>query len=82
MQSLNGIAWWAVMLFVMIAGIELDLRQAWAHRRESSLTAGLALGLRASSKTRFTSVKNPERQLTDSPSAKATGDVTKTNRLQ
>lgn len=44
-QSLNGIAWWAVMLFVMIAGIELDLRQAWAHRRESSITAGLALGM-------------------------------------
>jgi Kef-type K+ transport system membrane component KefB len=43
-QSLNGIAWWAVMLFVMIAGIELDLKQAWAHRRESGITAGLALG--------------------------------------
>ncbi len=43
-QSLNGIAWWAVMLFVMIAGIELDLSKAWAHRRESSITAGLALG--------------------------------------
>lgn len=26
-QSLNGIAWWAVMLFVMIAGIELDLKK-------------------------------------------------------
>ena len=43
-QSLNGIAWWAVMLFVMIAGIELDLGQAWKHRRESGITAGLALG--------------------------------------
>ena len=43
-QSLNGIAWWAVMLFVMIAGVELDLRKAWAHRRESTITAGLALG--------------------------------------
>jgi Kef-type K+ transport system membrane component KefB len=43
-QSLNGIAWWAVMLFVMIAGIELDLKKAWAHRRESTITAGLALG--------------------------------------
>jgi Kef-type K+ transport system membrane component KefB len=43
-QSLNGIAWWAVMLFVMIAGIELDFRKAWAHRRESGITAGLALG--------------------------------------
>ena len=44
-QSLNGIAWWAVMLFVMIAGIELDLKKAWQHRRESSITAGLALGM-------------------------------------
>ena len=42
--SLNGIAWWAVMVFVWIAGIELDLKKAWAHRRESSITAGLALG--------------------------------------
>ena len=44
-QSLNGLAWWAVMLFVCIAGIELDLRAAWRHRRESSITAGLALGV-------------------------------------
>ena len=43
-QSLNGIAWWAVMIFVMIAGIELDLKKAWEHRRESTITAGLALG--------------------------------------
>ncbi len=43
-QSLNGIAWWAVMVFVWIAGIELDLNKAWAHRRESTITAGLALG--------------------------------------
>lgn len=43
-QSLNGIAWWAVILFVWIAGIELDLKKAWAHRRESGITAGLALG--------------------------------------
>ena len=43
-QSLNGIAWWAVMIFVMIAGIELDLKQAWEHRRESLITASLALG--------------------------------------
>ncbi len=42
--ALNGVAWWAVMLFVFIAGIELDLRQAWQHRRESTITAGLALG--------------------------------------
>ena len=43
-QSLNGIAWWAVMVFVWIAGIELDLHQAWEHRYESGITAGLALG--------------------------------------
>jgi Kef-type K+ transport system membrane component KefB len=44
-QSLNGVAWWAVMLFVFIAGIELDLGQAWSNRRETGLTAGLALGV-------------------------------------
>jgi Kef-type K+ transport system membrane component KefB len=43
-QSLNGIAWWAVMLFVMIAGIELDLKKVWAHRGETAITSGLALG--------------------------------------
>jgi Kef-type K+ transport system membrane component KefB len=43
-QLLNGIAWWGVMIFVCIAGIELDLSQAWKHRRESGITAGLALG--------------------------------------
>lgn len=44
-QSLNGVAQWAVMLFVWIAGIELDLGKAWTHRGESSITAGLALGV-------------------------------------
>jgi Kef-type K+ transport system membrane component KefB len=44
-QALNGIAWWAVMVFVWIAGIELDLHQAWRHRVESGITAGLALGV-------------------------------------
>ena len=44
-QSLNGIAWWAVMVFVWIAGIELDLHKAWQHRVESGITAGLALGV-------------------------------------
>jgi Kef-type K+ transport system membrane component KefB len=44
-QALNGIAWWAVMIFVFIAGIELDLRTAWVNRWESSITAGLALGM-------------------------------------
>ena len=43
-QALNGIPWWAVMVFVWIAGVELDLRKAWLHRGESGVTAGLALG--------------------------------------
>ncbi len=42
--ALNGVAWWAVMLFVWVAGIELDLKQAWTRRRETGVTAGLALG--------------------------------------
>jgi Kef-type K+ transport system membrane component KefB len=44
-QSLNGVAWWAVMLFVWLAGIELDLGEAWKQRRESTVTAGMALGM-------------------------------------
>ncbi|MEO8367397.1 MAG: cation:proton antiporter [Pseudoxanthomonas sp.] len=42
---LNGLGAWAVMLFVLIAGIELDVRQAWKNRVESGITAGLALGI-------------------------------------
>ncbi len=42
-QALNGIAWWAVMLFVWLAGIELDLEEAWKRRGETGITAGLAL---------------------------------------
>ncbi|MFB9066683.1 cation:proton antiporter [Pseudofulvimonas gallinarii] len=41
--ALNGLAWWAVMLFVCIAGIELDLVKTWRNRRETGITAGLAL---------------------------------------
>ena len=44
-QALGGIATWGVMLFVMLAGIELDLKKTWEHRRESGTTAGLALGM-------------------------------------
>jgi Kef-type K+ transport system membrane component KefB len=43
--ALNGIAWWAVMLFVWVAGVELDLAAAWQRRRETGVTAGLALGM-------------------------------------
>jgi Kef-type K+ transport system membrane component KefB len=42
-QTLNGIAWWAVMIFVFIAGVELDLRQVWKNRWDTGVTAGLAL---------------------------------------
>ncbi|MBA3833892.1 MAG: cation:proton antiporter [Chthoniobacterales bacterium] len=42
--QLNGIAQWAVMIFVWVAGIELDINKAWQHRRETTVTAGLALG--------------------------------------
>jgi len=42
-QSLNGVAWWAVMIFVWLAGIELDLKAAWTNRVETGVTAGLAL---------------------------------------
>ena len=44
-QTLNGIAMWAVMLFVCIAGVELDLKKTWHYRKESGTTAGLALGM-------------------------------------
>jgi Kef-type K+ transport system membrane component KefB len=43
--SLNGIAWWAVMIFVWIAGVELDVNEAWARRRETGISSGLALVL-------------------------------------
>lgn len=43
MQILTGLGGWAVTIFVMIAGVELDLRAAWRHRRESGITAGCAL---------------------------------------
>nr|WP_179477083.1 MULTISPECIES: cation:proton antiporter [unclassified Rhodanobacter] len=44
-QNLNGIASWAVMIFVFVAGLELDLSNVWRYRRESGITAGLALGV-------------------------------------
>lgn len=43
--SLNSMASWAVILFVWVAGLELELHQLWAARRETSLTASLALAL-------------------------------------
>ncbi len=43
--ALNGIASWAVMIFVFLAGVELDISQAWNNRRETGLTAALALAV-------------------------------------
>ncbi len=43
--ALNGIAWWAVMLFVFVAGLELDLTQAWRAKKETAVTAALALAV-------------------------------------
>ncbi|HET9821106.1 MAG TPA: cation:proton antiporter [Burkholderiaceae bacterium] len=44
-QALNGVAWWAVMLFVWIAGIELDLAAAWREKREAGTTAVFAMAV-------------------------------------
>ena len=41
--ALNGVAWWAVMMFVFAAGLELDIAEAWAKRGETGVAAGLAL---------------------------------------
>ena len=43
MTALNGVAWWAVMMFVFVAGLELDLGDAWTNRRETGITAAAAL---------------------------------------
>jgi Kef-type K+ transport system membrane component KefB len=45
LTALNGVAWWSVMLFVWLAGLELDLRLAWAQRRETFTVASLALAV-------------------------------------
>ena len=42
-MALNGVAWWAVMIFVFVAGLELDTSQLWTNRVETGVTAGLAL---------------------------------------
>jgi Kef-type K+ transport system membrane component KefB len=44
-SALNGVARWGVLLFICSAGIELDLRKAWAERAETGATAALALGV-------------------------------------
>lgn len=44
-QALNGVAWWGVILFVWLAGIELNLTSTLRHWRETAFTAALALGV-------------------------------------
>lgn len=41
--ALNGLAWWAISLFVFFAGVELDLSKLKNNKVESGVTAGLAL---------------------------------------
>ncbi|MFM7272540.1 MAG: cation:proton antiporter, partial [Gammaproteobacteria bacterium] len=42
-QSLSGIAIWAVMMFVWLAGLELDFRLAWRNRADIGITSALAM---------------------------------------
>ncbi len=41
--GINAVAQWAVILFVFVAGLELDVTDAWNKRRETSVAAGFAL---------------------------------------
>eukprot|EP01036_Dinobryon_divergens_P058799 gene58799-78454_t len=41
--GINAVAQWAVILFVFVAGLELDVTDAWNKRRETTLAAGFAL---------------------------------------
>lgn len=41
--TLNGIASWSIMLFVWIAGIELDINEAWKEKGETILVSSFAL---------------------------------------
>ncbi len=38
-SMISGVALWAVILFVFLAGLELDLRAAWAERGETLTVA-------------------------------------------
>jgi Kef-type K+ transport system membrane component KefB len=40
---LNGLAWWGVICFVWVAGVELDLPGVWRSRSDTFVTAGAAL---------------------------------------
>nr|WP_184604856.1 cation:proton antiporter [Rhodanobacter sp. MP1X3] len=42
-DNLDGIASWAVIIFVFVAGIELDLKDVWRNKVDNGITAALAL---------------------------------------
>lgn len=42
--ALNGIAWWGVIVFVFLAGIELNLKAVTKNKKETLLVNGLAIG--------------------------------------
>jgi len=44
-QFLNGIAIWAVTLFVFFAGLELNLHELKTNKKETAITSSLALGM-------------------------------------
>ena len=44
-QLLNGVAIWAVTLFVFFAGLELNLHELKVNKKETAITSGLALGM-------------------------------------
>lgn len=43
MWMLGGLASWGIILFVWLAGLELDLTAAWSERRDGTITAACAL---------------------------------------
>lgn len=43
--SLNGVSWLATLIFVWIAGVELDQRQAWTYRGETIVVAVLSMSV-------------------------------------
>ena len=45
MWMLGGLASWGVILFVWLAGLELDLTAAWSERRDGTITAADTTGL-------------------------------------
>lgn len=45
LQGLNGISSWAVLIFVFVSGIELDLKDALQNKLDNGITVALALSV-------------------------------------